>query len=164
MKKTFTFLCVIIVFFLSIILISFRGNSKDEKIFEALYVIAGSWTMKTSKGIIGEEWRMMDKDYLQSKGFFIKGPDTMITERVALRRKSDGIFYTSTAENQNNHQPVDFKLTSANNSTFVFENPQHDFPKRIVYSFISKDSLHAWIDDGNDNSDNREDFYYKREK
>ena len=81
MKKTFTFLCVIIVFFLSIILISFRGNSKDEKIFEALYVIAGSWTMKTSKGIIGEEWRMMDNNYLQSKGFFINSPPNSSLEK-----------------------------------------------------------------------------------
>jgi hypothetical protein len=163
MKKTFIFLCVII-FALSSALISFREINKDEKIFEGLYIIAGSWTMKTGKGMIGEEWRVIDKHYLQSKGFFIKGTDTVITERVALRKRSDGIFYTSTAENQNNHQAVDFKLTSANNGTYIFENPQHDFPKRIVYSFVSNDSLHAWIDDGTGNNENREDFYYSRGK
>lgn len=31
--------------------------------------------------------------------------------------------------------PVAFKMVSSTNQQFVFENPQHDFPKRIVYHF-----------------------------
>jgi hypothetical protein len=30
----------------------------------------------------------------------------------------------------------------------VFENPTHDFPKRIGYRLVSSDSLEAWIDGG----------------
>jgi hypothetical protein len=81
---------------------------------------------------------------------------------VALRNTKEGIFYTSTVEDQNNKQPTSFKLTSGNNNVFVFENPQHDFPKRIVYKLISADSLHAYIDDGNNSTKKRQDFYYKK--
>ena len=46
---------------------------------------------------------------------------------------------------------------------FVFENPEHDFPKRIVYKLITTDSLHAYIDDGKEDSKKKQNFYYKRQ-
>ena len=93
----------------------------------------------------------------------IKGKDTTINERVALTNTKAGIFYTSTVEDQNNKQPIAFKMTKAENNLFVFEKPEHDFPKRIVYELTGSDSLHAYIDDGTDNAKKRQNFYYKRQ-
>jgi hypothetical protein len=53
-------------------------------------------------------------------------------------------------------------LTSSNGSVFTFENPLHDFPRRIVYELVNNDSLHAWIDGGPEGTGKRNDFYYKR--
>jgi hypothetical protein len=119
--------------------------------------------MNTKRGAICEEWKKMNKNHLQSRGYMIKGSDTVVNERVALTKTAEGIFYTSTVEEQNNKQPVAFKITKAEKNLFVFENPQHDFPKRIVYHFINADSLHAFVDDGNDESKKRQNFYYKRQ-
>ena len=58
--------------------------------------------------------------------------------------------------------PTAFSLTRINNRSFFFENPSHDYPKRIVYELISKDSLHAWIDGGEHVKDSRVDFYFRR--
>jgi hypothetical protein len=55
-------------------------------------------------------------------------------------------------------------MTTAANNLFVFENAQHDFPKRIVYQLVNADSLHAFIDDGIDGSEKRQNFYNKRVK
>ncbi|MEO6730373.1 MAG: DUF6265 family protein [Ferruginibacter sp.] len=142
--------------------VNYQKNS--DPVFNQLYALEGKWIMKTKKGFIGEEWKKINKDYLQNSGYMIRGNDTIITERVALRNKEEGIFYISTAEGQNSQQPVEFKLTSADNNSFVFENPQHDFPKRITYSFINKDSLHAWIDDGKKIIQKKESFHYSRQK
>src|SRR5215210_2150943 len=109
----------------------------NKEIFKSLYALEGRWMMKTTKGYIGEEWIKIDSQYLQNRGFIVKGTDTIITERVALRNTKEGIFYTSTVEDQNNKQPTSFKLTAGRNNIFVFENPQHDFPKRIVYELVS---------------------------
>lgn len=130
--------------------------------FKRLHGLQGVWKMQTKRGGLYEEWNIVDDKYLQSRGYFIKGTDTVVNERVALQNKADGIYYTSTVENQNNRQPIAFKLTTATNNTFVFENPEHDFPKRIVYRLINKDSIHAFIDDGSDSSKKRNNFYYKR--
>ena len=70
--------------------------------------------------------------------------------------------YTSTVEDQNKQQPIAFKMTKAEGNMFVFENPQHDFPKRIVYKLITTDSLHAFIDDGTE-AGKKQNFYYKRQ-
>jgi hypothetical protein len=134
----------------------------DSVIFKKLYALDGTWKMVTKRGAVCEEWKKMDGNYLQNRGYFIKGNDTIVTERVSLTRNYKGIYYTSTVEDQNNKQPVAFKLTKQENNMFVFENPQHDFPKRIVYNLISADSLHAFIDDGTETG-KRQNFYYKKQ-
>ncbi len=134
----------------------------NNKAFKKLYSLEGTWKMQTKRGAFCEEWKRMDKKYLQNRGYMIKGADTIISERVALTKTKDGIFYTSTVEDQNNKNPIAFKMTKAEDNVFVFENPAHDFPKRIVYRFVTSDSLHAFIDDGTE-AGKKQNFYYKRQ-
>lgn len=134
-----------------------------SKIFKKLHSLAGTWKMVTKRGtIICEEWKKVDNHYLQNRGYMIRGSDTIVTERVSLTNTKEGIFYTSTVEDQNNRQPIAFTLTKADDSMFFFENPAHDFPKRIVYRFVTADSLHAFIDDGTETG-KKQNFYYKRQ-
>jgi Domain of unknown function (DUF6265) len=136
--------------------------SEDSKTFKKLYTLVGTWRMNTKRGAVCEEWKRVNKNYLQSKGYMIRGKDTILSEKIALTNTREGIFYTSTVEDQNGKQPIAFKMTGSENNTFVFENPQHDFPRRIVYKLITADSLHAYIDDGTETG-KRQNFYYKRQ-
>ncbi|MEO6719201.1 MAG: DUF6265 family protein [Ferruginibacter sp.] len=149
---------------LSLLMSAFIPQDSDPETFRKLYGLEGVWLMKTKNGFIGEEWKKVDANYLQNRGFMIRGTDTTTTESVALRNKEDGIYYTSTVEDQNDKQPVAFKLTSADNNIFVFENAEHDFPKRITYHLVTKDSLSAWIDGGAVQPGKRSSFGYKRIK
>ena len=158
MKKSGPFFTVIIL------ISSFLYPPDNKKTFKKLFAVEGTWKMATKKGALCEEWKRIDKSYLQNKGYMVKGADTIINERVALTRNGEGIFYTSTVEEQNNKQSIAFKMTSASSNTFVFENKEHDFPKRIVYQLVSADSLHAFIDDGLQHSLKAQHFYYKRQK
>lgn len=133
-----------------------------SKIFKRLYVLEGTWKMTTKRGAICEEWKKIDDNYLQGKGYMIRGTDTIINERVALTNTKEGILYSSTVEDQNNKEPIAFKMTRAENDVFVFENPVHDFPKRIVYRFVTSDSIHAFVDDGSE-AGKRQNFYYKKQ-
>jgi hypothetical protein len=144
-------------------LAAFVATDNNNRSFKKLFVLEGTWKMTTKRGAICEEWKIVNKNYLQNKGYMIKGSDTVVTERVALTKTGNGIFYTSTVEEQNNKQPIAFKMTKANGNTFVFENLAHDFPKRIVYKIIAADSLQAWIDDGKEASEKRQNFYYKKQ-
>jgi hypothetical protein len=137
--------------------------SNDSKTFKKLYALEGTWKMVTKRGTLCEEWKKVNDHYLQSRGYMVIEKDTMINERVALTNTEDGIFYTSTVEDQNNKKPIAFKLTRAEDNMFVFENPQHDFPKRIVYKLATADSLHAYIDDGT-GAGKKQNFYYKKQQ
>ena len=158
MKKAL--LCLLGLFLIT----SFSYRNDDKKAFKKLYLLEGVWKMTTKKGIVYEEWTLVNKNYLQSKGYTMRGRDTLINERVKLKKTKEGIFYTSTVENQNNKKPVAFKMTSADGNLFIFENEGHDFPKRIVYQLISADSLHAFIDDGVKGTKKAQHFYYVKQK
>jgi hypothetical protein len=156
--------CPALIIFIFVCAAFINGERKNDTIFDQLYALEGKWIMYTKKGSIGEEWTKISKDYLQSRDYETRGDDTIPTERVALRNTKEGIFYISTVEYQNNKEPVTFRLTSANNNIFVFENSQHDYPKRISYSFINKDSLYARIDDGKEIPKKISAFRYSRQK
>ncbi len=145
-------------FLLLLILLCLNSFAQKKNILNRF---EGKWIMQKGDKTIGEEWTKISEAWFQSKGYFIKGgSDTVVTERVALKRVYGEIFYTSTVEDQNNKQPVKFKLTFYKNGKFIFENPQHDFPRRIIYDFTSRNTLHAYIDGGANTK--AQHFYYKR--
>lgn len=159
MKKSF------IAFTGIILLMAFSGKQDNSTIFKQLHGLEGTWIMKEKNGpAIGEKWVKVNNDYLQGKGFYIKGADTIITETVELRRTKNEISYTPTVQNQNNRKPVTFTLTTSGSNMFMFENAGHDFPKRIVYQFTSDKTIHAWVDAGKDAPGEKEDFYYEKVK
>jgi hypothetical protein len=88
--------------------------------------------------------------------------DTMFHESTKLLVQDTDIVYI--ADVPGNPAPVPFKLTSYKNKKAVFENPQHDFPKTIVYSLIGEDSLVATIDGEENGKPRHEEFYFKKLK
>ena len=61
----------------------------------------------------------------------MKGADTSFVEKVKIVVKGGEIYYV--ADVPENSKPVDFKITSIDDKSFVCENPAHDFPKKIAY-------------------------------
>ena len=134
----------------------------NNKTFKKLYALEGLWKMTTKRGVVFEEWKKINKDSLHARSYSLKGTDTIVNERITLTNTKEGIYYTPAVENQNNKQPIAFKMSKADDHVFVFENPEHDFPKRIVYRFVTTDSLHAFVDDGTE-EEKKQNFYFKRQ-
>jgi hypothetical protein len=44
--------------------------------------------------------------------------------------------------------PTDFKLTKWDGTEAIFENPQHDFPKRVLYRRLPDNVVVAKVDGG----------------
>lgn len=109
---------------------------------------ARRWQTLSSSKILGESWIKKSDSLWTGTGYFIKGKDTTVTETVELKIEGKDLFYIPIAKHQNNDEPVRFKMTSSSKGVFIFENPAHDFPKRIVYDFSVKDKLHAYVAGG----------------
>ena len=76
----------------------------------------------------------------------VAGDKTVEFEYLRIEQRADGIYYV--AHPKARYPGTDFKLTRASATEAVFENPQHDFPKRIIYRKISDDALTASLDGG----------------
>jgi len=76
----------------------------------------------------------------------VAGEKTVEFEYLRIEQRADGIYYV--AHPKARCPGTDFKLTRATATEAVFENPQHDFPKRIIYRKTGDDSLTATIDAG----------------
>jgi hypothetical protein len=75
-------------------------------------------------------------------------------EEMTIAEKDGQLVYTVKAAGQNNEAPVDFRLTSSDDKTLRFENPDHDFPQYIEYQFI--DDAHIIAKIGKLGSDSEE--------
>jgi len=130
--------------------------------FSELQQLSGTWMMQTKRGALYETWKRTGKDEMQGKSFKLNGKDTLVLENVRLSKSSDGLFYIPTMTDQNEGKPVPFKMIDAKNKTFVFENKEHDFPQRIIYHLVNKDSVHAWIEGTENGKAGRSDYYFRR--
>ncbi len=101
--------------------------------------------MKFDQSEVMESWQKVNDTLMEGRSYEITGPDTVLSETVQLISNGDGVFYIPTVKDQNNEQPVAFKLSSHEGNKFVFENPKHDFPTSITYDFLEGNKLKATI-------------------
>jgi len=146
------------------LLLSGCGDKKKDKqeTVSRFNWLSGKWAMKESDGMVTEQWKNSSDSLMEGKSDFIKGDSVIPFENIRLFRRGNDFYYEARAAGQNNEQPVEFKLTSFSDTGFVAENPQHDFPKRITYKLVNKDSIHAFVDGGPGMPDRKSDFYYSR--
>jgi hypothetical protein len=97
--------------------------------------ISGDWEMRTEKLLVEERWTT-----------------------PAGRRMLGGIYYVAQPGGK---PPVDFKWNGASSTEVVFENPQHDFPKRIVYRKNADGSVTARVEGGT-TGEKAQEFRYAR--
>jgi hypothetical protein len=136
----------------------------SENDFKALQGLEGLWKMETSRGAIYEEWQPKSNNKLTGRSYRINNTDTMVMERIELFHEGNDIIYRPVVSNQNNQQPVTFKLISIADGRYVFENKAHDFPQRVIYQIVSKDVVHARIEGIRNGQERGSDFRYSRVK
>jgi hypothetical protein len=130
-----------------IAILTIASCKKSEKANKMIAVdwMLGTWENDIEQGKLTETWEKANDSTLNGKSYFIKDKDTLNNETVMLMQKGNDLFYIPTVIGQNNNEPVIFKLTKGTATQLVFENPKHDFPQKITYRQITKDSILAEI-------------------
>ena len=106
--------------------------------------VLGKWQVNKSTSF--EEWTKVDNHLYRGKGYKVRKNDTLITETIEIVQRGKTIFYIPAVSDQNDGQPVEFKLVSKKSKELVFENKTHDFPQRIIYMKTSTDVIDAKIE------------------
>ncbi len=134
----------LILLLLAIVSCKNQEASEKDKIKSANWLL-GKWSTKTADGILSESWKRINDSTFQAESFFIKEKDTLHFETITLQQKGEELFYNATVKGQNENKAVSFKMTIGTQKQLVFENPKHDYPQKITYTQINKDSLVASI-------------------
>ena len=103
--------------------------------------LSGHWCTRAGVTLVEEHWLPAQSDLMLGLGRTVKAGKTMSFEflRVTI---IDGV--TNYLAQPQGAPPTVFKLTASGADWARFENPQHDFPKRVEYRRTPK-GLHAEI-------------------
>jgi hypothetical protein len=94
--------------------------------------MSGHWqTAPGGRAQIEEHWTQPAGGSMLGMSRTVIGIRTLEFEYLRLEQRADGIYYV--AHPKGRCPGTEFKLTSVTTSGAVFENPAHDFPKRIIY-------------------------------
>lgn len=118
--------------------------------------LEGTWRVENKKSY--EHWNRIDDDSLKGFSYRIEDGQLVVSEYLDIFRKGREIIYTALVLNQNQRKGISFKLTKTNDM-FIFENPDHDFPKKIIYQLLTDTEILVKISDGN-----KKEYAYKMEK
>ena len=135
-------LCLILIAAVSIC-----SQTSDVRSISDLSWMSGDWQSPAGgRSQVDEHWTKPAGASMMGMSRTVVGEKTAEFEYLRIEQRTDGIYYVAHAKAR---CPVtDFKLTRSSPSEAVFENPQHDFPKRIIYRRTGDDSLTASIDGG----------------
>lgn len=140
------------------------GKSKVvSKIVVADWLL-GNWENKSDDGDLLENWKKVNDSLYEGESYFIKGKDTLHFEKIQMKQKGEALFYIATIKGQNNDKPVTFIHNDTIEKQLVFENPKHDFPQKIAYSKITKDSIIIQISGTQQGKPSSERFTMKKTK
>jgi hypothetical protein len=156
-----TWLAILLMLGATAILAPLSAQQPTEKktTIADLTWISGAWVLEHGGTRTEETWSPAASNAILGMSRTLRGDRMVAFEFLRIVQRNDGIFYVA----QPGGRPAtDFKLTSFDGSTAIFENPQHDFPKRILYTRNPDGSLTARIDAGAGVTEGAMDFPFKR--
>ncbi len=156
-----TFLKLTFVLTVLALLVPGSGNAQQKITLDDLAWLAGCWE-NSRAGRIGEErWTKPKGGTMLGTGQTIKDGKTVEFEFMRIHEDKGEIFFTAKPSGQSE---TTFKLISNTDGKAIFENPQHDFPTRVIYGKQPDGSLLARIEGVMNGQKRGIDFPFKRAK
>ena len=124
--------------------------------------LEGDWVRQATRGEVIESWKRVSQHTMEGVASITSQGETRITEHLRIESLGDDVFYI--AKPRENPFPTPFKLIESDGMRFVFENPDHDFPQRILYTGDGGDGLAVRIEGLAEGGERGVDFEFERKK
>jgi len=137
----------------------------DTKSMSELSWLSGCWGGKVNQRDFREQWMPLRGSTLLGIGSTEFQDKLSSYEYLRIESRADGIFYVASPSEQ---KQAAFKLVSAMRderdkaTIFTFENPEHDFPQRIIYRRGTEGWLYATIEGKLQGQDKQVTYPYRR--
>jgi hypothetical protein len=104
--------------------------------------LSGCWEQGGGARITEEQWMVPRGATMLGMSRTVAGGVTRSTEQLRIEARDGKAVYVASPSGQ---ATTAFTAASVSDTLVVFENPTHDFPTKISYRRIGKDSLLAQI-------------------
>jgi len=138
------------ILFLAIFISVGMNAFAQANLLPYLLKLQGNWVGLTGR----EEWtKVEDEMVIEGISFYNVnfeeyGTNELPNEHSVIVYDNDMWVYIATPLEAD--KSTTFTCTKASSTEWIFENPTHDFPKRIIYRFLSDEQLETTIDAGPD--------------
>jgi hypothetical protein len=135
-----------------------RAAATTESLSRISWMIGCRAGIEAAPGTI-ERWT---SDGAEMHGISESGavPDRRVLERMTIAVTKDGTLeFTASPRGQDT---ATFTMTGLTDDEIVFENPDHDFPQRLIYRLISESELLGRIEGDIDGQERSVDFPMRR--
>lgn len=120
------------------------ANAQSSGVVGKLTWISGCWQRTTRNSqIIDEQWMTPRGESMLGMSRTVRGDSLIEYEQLRIGARAGRAVYFAAPSGQT---PSEFTAASVSDTLVVFENPQHDFPQRIIYRKRGADSLIARIE------------------
>ena len=124
-------------FFIVLLFAFLYGYAQDP-----IIILEGTWQVEGKAQY--EAWWKSDEG-LEGKGYKFADGEEKALETLRVYLSEEGYVYEATVSSQNEGAAISFPLNTAVQDTLSFENPDHDFPKKIQYLPLSEDELQVFV-------------------
>ncbi|MSU22794.1 MAG: hypothetical protein EXS32_03110 [Opitutus sp.] len=122
--------------------------------------LTGSWTCEKNGRVVTEHWLAPAGGTMLQVGRTVAKGKTVEYEFVVLHEEGNGdILYTAKPSGQ---PEATFKLVRGTATEAAFENLEHDFPQRVLYTLKPDGTLLAAIEGTKNGQMRRVEFPYRR--
>lgn len=110
---------------------------------ETLGWMAGCWVDESGPSRVEELWTAPGGGVMLGASRTVRDGALRSFEHLLLQARGDGAIYRASPSGQ---ATTEFASIHLSDTLVVFENPEHDFPRRISYRRVSGDSLRARVE------------------
>jgi rhodanese-related sulfurtransferase len=121
--------------------------------------LQGCWEAASAERVVEERWMPPRGRSMVGVSRTVRGGELAEYELVVIREQGGRLAYEAHPSGQ---PPATFLSDTVTDTAVVFQNLQHDFPKRVGYERRAPDELVAWIDAGPDSERPQLEFPYRR--
>ena len=126
---------------------------------DSLQFLSGCWEGRLGKLVLEEQWNAPAGGMMMGMSRNLKDGKAVFSEFMRIETKGADIFYVARI-GDTRQSPTPFKLVRLEGKHVVFENPEHDFPQRIIYR-AAEGGLFARIEGKEKGVDRGEDYAMK---
>lgn len=122
-----------------------RHEPSAEEMRFPIEKLEGMWQDISRDRAFYEQWMVVGDKHLRGSGYVIDHGDTVFIERLEIVPQGSELIYRVGLSSKRNDELVDFRMTVDRENLVVFENPDHDFPKKITYEMLPDSGVKVYL-------------------